>query len=124
MENVLSSDLIAHIVSEHVYKDLNMRTIKKQKQLKTSVCKELIEHFNICYTDKNISLFRNQNDQIILRNFQTNNRLYLYSEKEDNIVQKTDKNEIILFNNLAGQVVYDANGFPIQKKIKLYIMYM
>lgn len=131
MENVLSDDMILHIIVTYVYKEANIRTIKKQKKIKRLVCVDLIKFCGLCYSDRNISLYRNQRDQIVLENFSADSRFFLYSEREQVQQQhmleherQTDKNEIILFNNPTNQVVYDANGFPVQKKIKLYIMYI
>ena len=140
MENVLSSDLIAYIISTYVYKEANVRTIRKQKEIKKLVCEELVEFFGLCYSDRNIKLYRNQQDQIVLKNFTFDNRFFLYSERDQQQAaqaahqpplllqseheKQAEQNEIVLFNNPTNQVVYDANGFPVQKKIKLYIMYI
>ena len=134
MQNVLSNDLIIHIVSSYILKDANMRIIKRQKRYKQILCKELVEFHNNCYKDKNISLYRNHRDQIVLKNNSLDNRFFFYSEREHNqfildnehekVVDCNDCNEVVLFNTANGEIVYDANGLPVQKKIKLYIMYI
>lgn len=138
MGNSLSNDLISHIVITYIYKDANIRNIQKQKKNKKLVCEELITFFGKCYNDRNILLYRNQQDQIILRNFSENNRFFLYSEREQQQTtepalpmlldsgheRQTEQNEFILFDNPTNEIVYDENGLPIQKKIKLYIMYI
>jgi hypothetical protein len=124
MENVLSADLIAHIITTYIYKDRNMKTIQKQKKAKSIVCKELIEFYGLCYSNQGFSLYRNQQNQIILKNYQPHTSFLLYSERDQLIRnQQSSDNEMVLFNNQSNPV-YDDNGIPVQKKIKLYIMYI
>ena len=121
MEEMLSADLIRYILSFY-FKDHNMAIIKKQKELKVNVLQELLDMMNSYYDDNNIKLYKNKQDQFVVR--QSNNcRMVLYSASQNAEVseeqqQAADANEIILFQ--------DFNNMQIQqqRRVKLYIVYI
>jgi hypothetical protein len=77
MDNTLTLDLVAYIGSI-IYKDLNLDIIKKQKQFKYILHKELFYKFNVLYNDDNILLYMNKDNICMLHsNPNTNQSLYL-----------------------------------------------
>lgn len=153
MSNELTYDIIKHIIF-FVHQDVNKKTIAKQKVLKKIMMLELVKYFNIFYHDKNIILFRNENNDVVLESITNKyNDLYLYSNI--NQIQDTNSinnnlieynqiandisntsneimshvntaetnNEVVLFKNI-NTTVLDENGFEVQRRIKLYIVYI
>jgi hypothetical protein len=124
MDNTLTLDLVAYIGSI-IYKDLNLDIIKKQKQFKYILHKELFYKFNVLYNDDNILLYMNKDNICMLHsNPNTNQSLYLYSNGiqqpqntltslSHNANDDDNTNDIILFENSI-----------VQRRIKLYIVYL
>lgn len=153
MSKELTFDIIKHIVF-FVHQDVNKKTIVKQKMLKKKMMLELVKYFNIFYHDKNIILFRNENNDVVLENITNKyNDMYLYSNinniQNTNIINNNlieynhianeisntsneiishvntaeTRNEVVLFKN-TNTTVLDENGFEVQRRIKLYIVYI
>lgn len=143
MESMLSYDILKHIV-QLISTDKNQMIIKKQKQLKLQLNKDIIKLFNTYYYDNNFILYKNDNNQFVLENMSlTNKQIYIYSnkplhEQENEIVENDQQhqmilhnqsstnttNEIVLFEEGSNQELYDDNGFAIQRRIKLNIVYI
>ena len=127
MENILSKDMIIYIIS-FIYHENNLKIINKQKQLKLLLHKEL----NKCYIDNNFMLYKNAQNQYMLRGlhqtFLNNHQLYLYSNSNDIYTQSSNllvcNNEILLIDNKNRETIYDENGLPIKRIIKLHIVYI
>ena len=127
MENILSKDMITYIIS-FIYNESNMKIIKKQKKLKLLLHKE----FNKCYIDNNFMLYKNAQNQYMLHGLQqtflNNYKLYLYSNSNDIYTQSSNllvcNNEILLIDNKNRETIYDENGLPIKRIIKLHIVYI
>jgi hypothetical protein len=118
MENMLSYDLLKTIVSLS-YKDHNSAIIKRQKEQKNVVLKELLDVINQYYNDDNIKLYKNSQNQFVLQ--QKNNcNMMLYSNTGIQQQQllltdgNTEQNDIVLFDVPNQQ----------QRRVKLYIMYI
>jgi hypothetical protein len=127
METLLSKDMITYIIS-FIYHETNLKIINKQKQLKLLLHKEL----NKCYIDNNFMLYKNTQNQYMLRGLQqtflNNHQFYLYSNSNDIYTQSSNllvcNNEILLIDNKNRETIYDENGLPIKRIIKLHIVYI
>jgi hypothetical protein len=119
MKYILTPDMIEFIVCEYIYKKHNLQVVRNQKQLKVKLNKELSDMFNVYYDDNNFKLYKNENNQFVLRNHIIDKQFYLCGNND--IVPINNTNDLVLFEN---QQNYDENGIPIQRKIKLYIVYM
>lgn len=142
MQSILTDDMIKYIV-QLVSIDKNIQTIKKQKHLKLQLNKDIIKLFNTYYYDDNFILYKNEHNQFILENMGLiNKHIYIYSnrlvEAQNEVVQNnTSPNQMVLYNQTANttdqivlfddtsnQVMYDDNGFVLQRRIKLNIVYV
>ena len=135
MENMLSADLLKHIVSM-VCLDKNLSIIKKQKGLKYKLNKDVIKLFNTYYYDNNFLLYRNEKNQFILENISLNNKhIYVCSNKAPQAIPQElatltssandDINEIVLFEQQEqNEIIYDENGLPVNRRIRLDVVYM
>lgn len=141
MQDILSEDLIKHIVYI-VGVEKNIQTIKRQRQYKVQLNKDIIKLFNTYYYDNNFILYKNEHNQFILENMAIKNKqIYVYSNKpieSQNEIVESNQNQlvlhnqssadtseqIVLFENPSNQDLYDDNGFPIQRRIKLDIVYV
>jgi hypothetical protein len=121
MINMLSNDLIKDIINI-IYKDYNLKIIKKQKRLKYILNKDIINFHNIYYYDNKYMIYRNENNQVLLKNLISNqmNNISLYNVSSSNIIinnNHNDNNDIILFD------INNDNESLINKKINLNIIY-
>ena len=135
MENMLSADLLKHIVSM-VCLDKNLSIIKKQKELKYKLNKDVIKLFNTYYYDNNFLLYRNERNQFILENISLNNKhIYVCSNKTQQAIPQElatltssandNINEIVLFEQQdQNEILYDENGLPVNRRIRLDVVYM
>ena len=135
MENMLSVDLLKHIVSM-VCLDKNLSIIKKQKELKYKLNKDVIKLFNTYYYDNNFLLYRNERNQFILENISLNNKhIYVCSNKTQQAIPQElatltssandNINEIVLFEQHdQNEILYDENGLPVNRRIRLDVVYM
>ena len=146
METILPNDIIKHIIYNINLKS-NLLIIKKQRNLKNKINKDIIKLFNTYYRDNNFLLYKNNKGQFILENHRiNNNNILIYSNRsiddndnnqnnenrielnnrtyfnDDNI--DTEKNEIILFDESSSTPFYDENGILVRPKINLDIIYM
>lgn len=129
MQNILSTDLIRYIVSI-AFMDKNMSIIKKQKKLKAKLNKDVVKLFNTYYYDNNFMVYRNEHNQFILENISMNNKHIRVCSNNTNHSISTELNddnvnEIVLFEQ-GGQpeVIYDENGLPVNRRIRLDVVYM
>lgn len=124
MEDMLSYDILKQIILL-VYKDQNMAVIKKQKLLKYRINSDIIKVHNIYYYDNNFMIYKNQSDQFILEKISVNNmnNISFYSNDSNLLLSNDCTNEIVLFDNNQEQA-YDENGLPVQRRIKLNIVYV
>jgi len=144
MDSTLSHDLIKYIV-QIVSTDRNLQIIKRQKQFRFQLNKDIIKLFNTYYYDDNFILYKNEYNQFVLENLGIKNKqIYIYSNRQNHetnqpLLQNTSAetqmvlanqsssdhtNEIILFDQNQNQELYDENGFPIQRRIRLDIVYI
>lgn len=122
MKQLLTHDMIHYIITEYIYKDRNLQIIRNQREYKIKLNKELSDMFNVYYNDNNFKLYKNKNNQFVLRNHTKDKQFYMCVN--NNIVpvnNANDVNDLVLFQN---QQNYDENGEPIQRRIKLYIVYI
>jgi hypothetical protein len=125
MQEILPMDIIKHIVTL-ICIDSNIAIIKKQKQLKIKLNHDIIKLFNTYYYDNNFLLYRNEHNQFILENISLNNKhIYVCSNRQaiSNEHQNNDINQIVLFEQPT-DVEYDENGLPIQRRIRLDVVYV
>ena len=124
MEDMLSYDMIKYIISM-IYRERNFHIIRKQKFLKNKVNTDVIKIHNIYYYDNNFMIYKNQRDQFVLEKISLNpvNNISLYANDNPILTSNNCENEIILFDNNQEQV-YDDNGLPVQRRIKLNIVYV
>jgi hypothetical protein len=118
MKLMLPTDLQQLILREYIYKERNLQIIKKQKETKVTLNKELLYMFNVFYDDNNLKLYKNQNNQYVLRNYLKNKQFYICTANNE-IIPVNNTNELVLF-----EPQYDMNGHPIQRRIKLNIVYI
>jgi|LakMenE01Jun11ns_1017448.scaffolds.fasta_scaffold9959515_17 hypothetical protein len=129
MQNILSTDLIRYIVSI-AFMDKNMLIIKKQKKLKAKLNKDVVKLFNTYYYDNNFMVYRNEHNQFILENISMNNKHIRVCSNNTNHSISTELNddnvnEIVLFEQGGQQeVIYDENGLPVNRRIRLDVVYM
>jgi hypothetical protein len=136
MERMLSGDLLKHIISI-VCLDKNMSIIKKQKKLKYKLNKDVIKLFNTYYYDNNFLLYRNEKNQFILENISLNNKhIFVCSNKTPHAIPEelatlssftndNNINEIVLFEQREqNEILYDENGLPVNRRIRLDVVYM
>lgn len=137
MSSILSDDMIKYII-HLVSVDKNRQIIRRQKELKIQLNKDIIKLFNTYYYDNNFILYKNENNQFVLENMGLiNKQIYIFSnrpsipnnEEQNQMVLQNQSsadttNEIVLFDNTSNEVVLDENGFPIQRRIKLDIVYI
>ena len=144
MDSTLSSDMIKHIV-QLVSTEKNLQIIKKTKELRFQLNKDIIKLFNTYYYDNNFILYKNENNQFVLENMGIKNKqIYIYSNRQQipeneiiphitssetqmvlaNQSSSDHTNEIVLFDQNQNQDMYDENGFPIQRRIRLDIVYV
>jgi hypothetical protein len=129
MQNILSTDLIRYIVSIASMHE-NISIIKKQKRLKAKLNKDVVKLFNTYYYDNNFMVYRNEHNQFILENISMNNKhIRLCSNNRNQSISTElnddNVNEIVLFEQ-GGQhdVIYDENGLPTNRRIRLDVVYM
>jgi hypothetical protein len=156
MNDMLTTDLI-RVISNHINKDQNISIIRKQKERKKHLCKEILKLFNTFYSDKNFVLYRNNNNEFVIENvaLNPNQQIYLYSNNVTipsvETTEQSDNNELIPYNQVANEISnemnhmvlenntmntnnelvlfqpttdIDENGNTIQRRIKLYIVYV
>ena len=121
MKHILTPDMIEFIVSEYIYKERNLQVIKKQKQFRVRLNKELCDIFNVYYDDSNFKLYKNNSNQFVLHNHTKDKQFYMCANNHIVPVPVNNANDLVLFEN---QQNYDENGQSIQRKIKLYIVYI
>ena len=156
MDDMLTTDLI-RVISNKINKDKNMDIIKKQKEKKKHLCKEILKLFNTFYSDKNFVLYRNNNNEFVIENVtpNPNQQVYLYSNNatiqpvEAN--EQSNNSELIPYNQVANEISnqmnhmvlenntmnmqnelvlfqpttdIDENGNTVQRRIKLYVVYI
>lgn len=120
MKNILPYDLIKYIFHIIVH-DKNIYIIQKQKKLKYILNKDIINFHNTYYYDNNYMIYRNPNNQFILKKISDNslNTISLYSDNSSNIILNQSENSVVLFNsNKVNE--YESE----QKIIKLNIIYI
>jgi hypothetical protein len=125
MHQMLPMDIIKHIVGL-ICTAKNIAIIQKQKQLKTKLNHDIIKLFNTYYYDNNFLLYRNEHNQFILENISLDKKhIYLSSNRQaiSNELQSNDINQIVLFEQPT-DVEYDENGLPIQRRIRLDVVYV
>jgi hypothetical protein len=110
--------------------DKNMLIIKKQKKLKAKLNKDVVKLFNTYYYDNNFMVYRNEHNQFILENISMNNKHIRVCSNNTNHSISTELNddnvnEIVLFEQGGQQeVIYDENGLPVNRRIRLDVVYM
>lgn len=117
MTTTLNYDLTQFIISM-IYKEYNAKIILKQKKLKIQLNKNILSVFNTYYHDNSIMIYRNSQNQMVLKNFKANqnNQLYLCNQEQQNEIVQSDSNDTVLFN-------CPPEEMP-QRNIKLYIVYI
>lgn len=125
MKEMLPFDIIKHIVAL-VSMDKNLAVIKKQKQLKIKLNADIIKLFNTYYYDNNFLLYRNEQNQFVLENISLNNKnIFVCSNRQQistELQPNNDMNQIVLFEH-PEVIAYDDNGLPIQRRIRLDVVY-
>jgi hypothetical protein len=121
MKHILTPDIIEFIVGEYIYKERNLQVIRKQKTFRVRLNRELYDMFNVYYDDNNFKLYKNENNQFVLRNHTKDKQFYMCANNDIVSVPVNNANDLVLFEN---QQNYDENGQPIQRRIKLYILYI
>lgn len=108
MDDILPTDLKKHIVTIINIKN-NIGIIRKQKQSKNSLNKQVLKLFNTCYFDNNFSLYRNERNQIVFQNISLgNNQVFLFAN--NNTTQQAseiENNQLVPYNNIANSI---SNG--------------
>ena len=117
MENILPYDLILYTLSYYL-REYNIKIIVQQKLLKKLLNQSILSLFNTYYCDNSIMLYKNKNNQMVLKQ-KADNKCYLYSNTQNvhNEIIDPQNTETVLFNYPDDQIVQ-------QRKIKLYIVYI
>ncbi len=125
MKYILTPDMVEFIVSEYIYKERNLQVIRKQKHFRVRLNQELYDMFNVYYDDNNFKLYKNENNQFVLRNHTKDKKIYMCANNDIVPVPvnnaNANANDLVLFENRQN---YDENGQPIQRRVKLYILYI
>lgn len=121
MKHILTPDIIEFIVGEYIYKERNLQAIRKQKQFRLRLNRELCDMFNVYYDDSNFKLYKNNSNQFVLQNHTKDKQFYMCVNNNIVPVPVNNANDLVLFENRQN---YDENGQPIQRRIKLYIVYI
>lgn len=112
METILTRDLIIYIL-KIVYNSHNKKLICDQKEKKKNVISELNNMFNVYYNDDKIMIYKNKNNQIMLKNYVKNSSCYLYNmQQPPSSVPDDEENQLVLLDE------------PSRRNIKLYVIYM
>ncbi len=124
MDSILTNDMISYI-GVIIYKSLNLDIIRKQKELKILLNKEIFYKFNVVYNDDNILLYMNNENKCMLHNNpNANQSLYLYSnsmqQPQDALTTLTHDTAN---NDISNDIVLFQDA-PAQRRIKLYIVYI
>jgi hypothetical protein len=129
MDEMLAFDIIKYIVSM-ISNEKNMLIIQRQKIIKKKINKDVIKLFNTYYYDNNFLVYKNEHNQFILQNISLNNKhisVYKKQHQENNQLMLTNgldnENEIILFEENRDNEIYDENGLPVIRRIRLDIVY-
>ncbi len=115
MEKILPQDLIVYTLSYYL-REYNIKIIVRQKLLKKLLNQSILSLFNTYYSDNSIMLYKNKNNQMVLKQ-RADNKCYLYSNTQNvhNEIIDPQNTETVLFN-------YPEVTNP--RKIKLYIVYI
>ena len=100
MFEILNEDIIKKIM---LY--INIDIIKKQKKLKKILNNEVKEYKNVFYNDKNYLIYRNLDNNLILKNKKnnlSNYKLIKLNNNTSNIIINNDSN--IIMNNLNNNI--------------------
>jgi hypothetical protein len=118
MENILPYDLIVYTLSYYL-REYNIKIIVQQKLLKKLLNQSILSLFNTYYCDNSIMLYKNKNNQMVLKQ-KADNKCYLYSNTQNvhNEIIDTQNTETVLFNYPEDDQIVQ------QRKIKLYIVYI
>ena len=116
MEKLLNDDII-----QKIYTMINLDIIRKQKNNKKILIKDINKFFRTCYKDNKILIYVNELNQLIMQNIDYNNVLlyqhnienYEYNLIENNI------NETIISNNINSEEDTD-----IVRTISIQILYV
>lgn len=118
MEQMLPRDLILYTLA-YYYKEHNRKIIVQQKILKKILNQSILSLFNTYYCDNSIMLYKNKNNQMVLKQ-KEDKKCYLYSTENvhNEILDNSQNTETVLFDYPEDhQVTYP-------RKIKLYIVYI
>jgi predicted ATP-binding protein involved in virulence len=119
MEKILPYDLIVYTLSYYL-REYNIKIIVQQKLLKKLLNQSIHSLFNTYYCDNSIMLYKNKNNQMVLKQ-KTDNKCYLYSNTDNvqnDIIDNSQNTETVLFH------YPEDNQIVQQRKIKLYIVYI
>jgi hypothetical protein len=118
MENILPYDLIVYTLSYYL-REYNIKIIVQQKLLKKLLNQSILSLFNTYYCDNSIMLYKNKNNQMVLKQ-KADNKCYLYSNTQNvhNEIIDPQNTETVLFNYPEDDQIVQ------QRKIKLYIVYI
>ena len=116
METMLDHDTIKYIV-DLVHKDKNKTTIETSKKLKSQLNNSILKLFNTFYIDKNVLLYKLDDEHIVLENLRPsvnpslsifqknrNNEKNHYCGNENNIVIPCSESQL---QNMKLRVLYD-----------------
>lgn len=98
MENILNFDIIRKI-----YNIINIQIIKKQKILKKYLNDDILLYKNAFYYDKNLLIYKNNSNNIQIKNKNHNNKFLSYK------LFKVDNNYIVNSNILIDNFTNNSN---------------
>lgn len=98
MENILNFDIIRKI-----YTIINIQIIKKQKILKKYLNDDILLYKNAFYYDKNLLIYKNNSNNIKIKNKNYNNKFLSYK------LLKVDNNYIVNSNILIDNFTNNSN---------------
>lgn len=133
MDNILSTDMKQFIIMM-INKDVNIKIIQVQKEIKRQMHNELKKVFGTFYNFGGLRLYRNANDQFIVENNIINRNIFMYSRRnniqndnESNLeTNSAPDNQIVPLQNSSNNneiVLFNGNQNP-QHRIKIYVLYI
>lgn len=117
MEKMLNNDIL-----QKIYTEINLDIIRKQKQNKKILIKDINKFFRTCYKDNKILIYINELNQLIMQNMHYNSvQLYQHNveDYEYNLIEN-NATETIISNNINSE----DDETEVLRTINIQIMYV
>lgn len=117
MFEILNEDIVKKII---LY--INIDIIKKQKKLKKELNNQIKEYKNVFYNDKNYLIYRNLDNNLILKNKKnnlSNYKLIKLNNNTSNYDFDTNNTSNIIINNDSNIIMNNLNN-----NVKIIVKYL